>query len=92
MVKQPGPPEVLELVHDWLVPQLRDGEVSKAYPECIETHHASYLTWVHAICFELCVDDPAILHQGDENDSRYMHNRRLGSMFCRSWFANRVPV
>ncbi|CAL5224697.1 g7424 [Coccomyxa viridis] len=27
VVKQPGPPDVLELVHDWPVPQLRDGEV-----------------------------------------------------------------
>ena len=27
VVKQTGPPEVLELVNDWPVPGLRDGEV-----------------------------------------------------------------
>ena len=28
VVKKPGPPEVLELVNDWPVPGLRDGEVT----------------------------------------------------------------
>ena len=28
VVKKPGPPEVLELVNDWPVPALRDGEVT----------------------------------------------------------------
>ena len=45
MVKQPGPPEVLELVHDWPIPQLRDGEVSTGYPQCNESYLVSLLKW-----------------------------------------------
>lgn len=34
MVKQTGPPEVLELVNDYPVPKLRDGEVPTVVSQC----------------------------------------------------------
>lgn len=57
-----------------------------------EVFSVSFLKWEHAICYELCIDDPAIWHRDDENVSRYMLNSRLDTTICRSWFASLVPV